>query len=76
VGVLVEVDEPGGDDQAAGIDLDAAAEGGGADRPDLAAGEADVADGVEAAFGVEDAAVAEDDVERPRVGRRDASGQG
>lgn len=74
--MLVKVDEPGGDDEAAGVDLEAAAEGVGADRPDLAAGEADVADGVEAAFGIEDAAAPEDDVERPLVGRRDASGQG
>ncbi len=71
--VLVEVDEARRDDQAAGVDLDAAVKGFGADRPDLSAGEADIADAVEAALGVEDAAAAEDDVERALVGRRDAS---
>jgi hypothetical protein len=73
--VLVEVDEAGRDGEAPGVDLRPPAKRPGGDRLDLAAGEADVADGVEAAFRVEDAAAAQDEVERPLVGRRDAPRQ-
>ena len=60
--VLVQVDEAGRDDEAGGVDDAASAERGGGDAGDFAVANADVADGVEAGFGVDDAAAFEDDI--------------
>ena len=51
----VEVNEAGGEDESGAVNFRAAFEGSFADGGDFAGGDGDVADGVEAAFGVEDA---------------------
>ena len=51
----VEVNEAGGEDESGTVNFRAAFEGSFADGGDFAGGDGDVADGVEAAFGVEDA---------------------
>jgi hypothetical protein len=60
--VLVQVDEAGGDDQARGMDDSASGQGSGGDACDFAVTDADVANGVEAGFGVDDAAAFEDQI--------------
>ena len=60
--VRVEIDEAGGDHQAGGVDRGAACERGGGDGLDLARGDAKLADGVEAGFRIDDAAVADDEI--------------
>ena len=60
--VLVEVDEAGGEGESTGVEGGAAGEGFGGEGGDAAVADADVAEGVEAGFGVEDAGVEEDEV--------------
>jgi hypothetical protein len=60
--VLVEIDETGRDHQAGGVDGGAAFERGGGNGLDLAGGDAQMANGVEAGFRIDYAAVANDEV--------------
>ena len=74
LGVLVEIDESRGDDQSGGMDDAAATERPGGNAGDFAVENADIADGVEAGFGVHDAAAGKDQV--VLLGGRGGEGQG
>ncbi len=62
--VRVEVDEPGRDDQARDVDVNAAVERRRRDGGDASAGDTDVAHRVEAGLGIEDPASVQNDVVR------------
>jgi hypothetical protein len=59
LGVLVEIDESGSDDETAGVNDAPSAQRLGGDAGDLAVADADVAHGIQASFGIHDAAALE-----------------